>query len=158
MYSIPRRQSGATLVEMAIIAPVFLLVLVAIIELSMMFFATLTMQYAVREGGRFAITGRCSETGAANQQRFNTVIARIRDNSMGMYDRTSPVISVNGTQYSTKTYSNAMFGAAGDILVIQLDSSWPVSTPVLSSFFTNGVYRFTVAATMRNEIFQSCNV
>ncbi|WP_306392975.1 TadE/TadG family type IV pilus assembly protein [Telluria beijingensis] len=156
MYSIPRRQSGATLVEMAIIAPVFLLVLIAIIELSMMFFATLTMQYAVREGGRFAITGRCSESGAANQQRFNTVIAKIRDSSMGMYDRTAPVISVNGTQYSTKTYGNAMFGAAGDILVIQLDSSWPVSTPMLSSFFTNGVYRFTVAATMRNEIFQSC--
>lgn len=158
MHSTPRRQSGATLVEMAIIAPVFLLVLVAIIELSMMFFATLTMQYAVREAGRFAITGRCSETGAANQQRYETVIAKIRDNAMGMYERTSPVISVNGTQYSSKTYSNGMFGAPGDILVIQLDSSWPVSTPLLSSFFSNGVYRFTVATTMRNEIFQSCNV
>ena len=158
MYSIPRRQSGATLVEMAIIAPVFLMVLVSFIELSMMFFATLSMQYAIREGARFAITGRCSESSTANQKRYDTVIAKIRDNSLGMYDRTSPVISVNGTQYSSKTYSNAMFGAAGDIMVIQLDSSWPVSTPLLSSFFTNGSYRFTVAATMRNEIFQSCNV
>lgn len=154
MYSIPRRQSGATLVEMAIIAPVFLLVLVAIIELNMMFFATLTMQYAVREAGRFAITGRSSETGAANQQRYDTVIAKIRDNSMGMYERTACGISVNGTQYSTTTYSNGMFGAPGDILVIQLDCSWPVSTPMLSSFFTKGAYRFTVAATVRNEIFQ----
>lgn len=154
MYSIPRRQSGATLVEMAIIAPVFLLVLVAIIELSMMFFATLTMQYAVREASRFAITGRSSETGAANQQRYNSVIAKIRDNAMGMCDQGTPVISVNGTQYSSKTYSNGMFGAPGDIVVIQLDCSWPVTTPLLSSMFTKGVYQYTVAATMRNEMFQ----
>lgn len=153
MYSTPRRQSGATLVEMAIIAPVFLLVLVAIIELSMMFFATLTMQYAVREGARFAVTGRSSESATGTQQRYATVIAKIKDNSLGMYDRTSPQISVNGTKYSTSAYNNGMFGAPGDIVVIQLDCSWPVTTPMLSSFFTNGVYRFAVAATMRNEIF-----
>lgn len=143
MYSLPRRQSGATIVEMAIIAPVFLLVLVAIIELSMMFFATLTMQYAVREGGRYAITGQTADP--------NVVIARIRDNSMGMFERTSAQVSVNGTKYAT--YGKGMFGAPGDILVIQLDCSWPVTTPILSSFFTDGTYRFSVAATMRNEIF-----
>lgn len=143
MYSLPRRQSGATLVEMAIIAPVFLLVLVAIIELSMMFFATLTMQYAVREGGRYAITGETADPAL--------VIARIRSNALGMYERTSPQVSVNGTKYTS--YGKGMFGAPGDILVIQLDCSWPVTTPLLSSFFTDGAYRFSVAATMRNEIF-----
>lgn len=153
MYSIPRRQSGATLVEMAIIAPVFLLVLVAIIELSMMFFATLTMQYAVREGARFAITGRSSESATGNQQRYANVIAKIKDNSLGMYERTDPQISVNGTKYSTTSFNSGMFGAPGDIVVIQLDCGWPVTTPLLSSFFTKGVYQFTVAATMRNEIF-----
>lgn len=153
MYSIPRRQSGATLVEMALIAPVFLLVLVAIIELSMMFFATLTMQYAVREGARFAITGRNSESATGNQQRYANIIAKIKDNSLGMYERTDPQISVNGTKYSTTSFSNGMFGAPGDIVVIQLDCGWPVTTPLLSSFFTKGVYQFTVAATMRNEIF-----
>ena len=153
MYSIPRRQSGATVVEMAIIAPVFLLVLVAIIELSMMFFATLTMQYAVREGARFAITGRNSESASGNQQRYANVIAKIQNNALGMYERTDPQISVNGTSYSKTSYTSGMFGAPGDILVIQLDCSWPVTTPLLSSFFTKGVYRFTVAATMRNEIF-----
>lgn len=153
MYSIPRRQSGATLVEMAIIAPVFLLILVAIIELSMMFFATLTMQYAVREGARFAITGQSADAGTGTQQRYATVIAKIRDNSVGMYDRMTPEISVNGTKYSSKSYSNGMFGAAGDVVVLQIDCSWPVTTPLLSSFFPNGAYRFSVAATMRNEMF-----
>lgn len=154
MIKFPRRQSGATLVEMAIIAPVFLLVLVALIELSIMFFATLTMQYAVREGARFAITGQSTSEGyASNQQRYATVIAKMRDNSLGMYDRLNTRISVNGTSYQQKAYNNGMFGAAGSINVIQLDCEWPVITPLISRFYTNGKYSFTVAATMRNEIF-----
>lgn len=151
MFSLPRRQSGTTLVEMAIIAPVFILILVSIIELSMMFFATLTMQYAAREGARYAITGRANEGGTA--QRYTTIIAKIRDNSLGMYDRVEPAISVNGTGYTAKTYSNSMFGVAGDMIVLKLDCSWQVTTPLLSSFFTDGVYRFQVATTMRNEFF-----
>jgi len=153
MFKIPQRQSGATLVEMAIIAPVFILVLVAIIELSMMFFATLTMQYAVREGARFAITGRANETGTGTQQRFATVIAKIRDNSLGMYERMNCAVSVNGKSYAATSYSNAMFGGAGEMVVLQLDCAWPVTTPLLSQFFTNGQNRFAVGATMRNEYF-----
>ncbi|MEW7847588.1 TadE/TadG family type IV pilus assembly protein [Massilia aurea] len=153
MIKIPRRQSGATLVEMAIIAPVFILVLVSIIELSMMFFATLTMQYAVREGARFAITGRANETGTGTQQRFATVIAKIRDNSLGMYDRMNCAVSVNGKSYASTGYSNAMFGGAGEMIVLQLDCAWPMTTPLLSPFFTNGQNRFAVGATMRNEYF-----
>jgi Flp pilus assembly protein TadG len=151
MFSFPRRQSGTTLVEMAIIAPLFILVLVAIVELSLMFFTTLTMQYAVREGARFAITGRANETGSA--QRYATVIAKIKENSLGMYDRVGTAISVNGTGYTEKTYSNSMFGVGGDVVILRLDCSWTVTTPLLSSFFTDGVYKFQVATTMRNEFF-----
>jgi Flp pilus assembly protein TadG len=126
---------------MAIIAPVFMLVLVAIIEMSMMFFATLTMQYAVREGG------------TSTQQRYATVIAKIRDNSLGMYERMNCVVSVNGKSYASTNYSNAMFGGAGDMVVLQLNCAWPVTTPLLSAFFTGGQNSFAVGATMRNEYF-----
>lgn len=154
MNKFTRRQSGATLVEMAIIAPVFLLVLVSLIELSMMFFATLTMQYAVREGARFAITGQSTSDGyASNQQRYATVIAKIRDNSLGMYDKLNTQVVVNGTAFQQKEYSNAMFGAAGSVNVVQLNCEWTLTTPLLGQFFTNGKYSFSVATTMRNEFF-----
>jgi Flp pilus assembly protein TadG len=149
-----RKQSGATVVEMAIIAPVFLLILLSLIELSMMFFATLTMQYAVREGARYAITGQSNlDPGTSNQQRYNAIIYSIKDNSLGLYDKLAPVISVNGTSYASTTYNSGMFGAAGAIIVLQLDCDWVVTTPFLSSMFTNGKYHFAVAATMRNEYF-----
>ena len=148
-----QRQSGATLVEMAIIAPVFMLVLVGIIELSMMFFATLTMQYAVREGARFAITGRANEGGTSPQQRYITIINNMRENSLGMYERLNCAVSVNGKTYASTGYSNAMFGGAGEMVALQLDCAWPVTTPLLAAFFPDGKNSFAVGATMRNEYF-----
>ncbi|WBS04878.1 pilus assembly protein [Pseudoduganella sp. SL102] len=153
--SIKSRQSGATVVEMAIVMPVFLLVLLALVEFGMMFFVTLTMQYAVREGARYAITGQADlDPNKASQQRHAAVIQKIRDNSFGMYDRLAPVISVNGTSYKPAAYGNAMFGGAGSIIVLKIDCSWTVTTPFVSRAFTDGKYKFAVAATMRNEFFQ----
>jgi len=149
-----RRQSGATVVEMALIAPVFLLILLALVELSLMFFVTLTMQYAVREGARYAITGQSNlDPNTSKQQRYAAVIQSMRDNSLGFYDRLSTRISVNGTGYTSANYNDSMFGTAGSIVVLQLTSQWTVTTPLLSKFFTNGKYTFVVGATMRNEFF-----
>jgi Flp pilus assembly protein TadG len=149
-----RRESGATVVEMAIIAPVFLLVLLGLIEFSLIFFATLTMQYAVREGARFAVTGQTSLDAATASQRYTAIIQNIKNNSLGFYDKVSPVISVNGTSYATSTsYTSGMFGKAGDLIVLQLDCDWVVTTPFIAALYTNGKYHFKVAATMRNEAF-----
>nr|WP_314540954.1 TadE/TadG family type IV pilus assembly protein [uncultured Massilia sp.] len=149
-----RRQSGATIVEMAIVAPVLLLVLLSLIELSLMFFSTLTMQYAVREGARYAVTGQSNlDPNAANQQRYAAVMQKIRNNSMGFYDKLAPTVSVNGTTYASSAYNNSMFGTAGSLVVLQLDCDWKVTTPLLAAFFANGKYHFAVAATMRNEFF-----
>lgn len=140
---------------MAIIAPVFLLILLSLVELSLMFFANLTMQYAVREGARYAVTGQKNmDTNTNSQQRYAAIIQNIRQNSIGFYDKLKPTISVNNTAYASGNYSNSMFGSAGQIIVLQLDSDWRVTTPLLARFFKDGKYHFTVAATMRNEYFE----
>jgi len=45
-------------------------------------------------------------------------------------------------------------GRAGELVWLQLDCTWPVTTPLVSTLFTDGKYRFKVAATMRNEFFE----
>ena len=151
---IKSRQSGATIAEMAIVAPVFILVLLALVEFSIMFFAQLSMQYAVREATRYAITGQSNlDPSSSNHQRYAAVIQKMKDSSLGMYGKVSPVISVNGTSYATSSYSNGMFGAAGSLIVVQIDCDWKFTTPLISKLFTNGKYHFVVAATMRNEYF-----
>ena len=150
-----RRQRGSAVVEMAIVAPIAFLLLIAVIEFSILFYTTLTIQYAVREGARYAVTGRKDlDPAANNQQRYLAVIQAIKNNSMGMYDSCNPVISVNGTTYaSTNAYSDNMFGSPGEIVVLRIDCSWKLATPLVSSLFPDGQYKFTVAATMQNESF-----
>lgn len=153
------RQGGATVVEMALVLPLFLFLLIAVIELSLMFFANLTMQYAVREGARYAITGLAdADPATSNQQRYQAIIARMKTSSIGMFDMMKPVITTNNVTYTDSTsYNAAMFGQAGDILVIRLDCAWPLATPMLKPFFADGMYRFTVAVTMLNENYAGVN-
>lgn len=148
------RERGAAVVEFAIVASVYLLVLIAIIEFGVMFWASLTMQYAVREGARYAITGQAEPAST----RYLSVINKLQTSSMGLWGKVSPVITVrinNGApvSYSSTTYTSGMFGIGTDVVVLQVDCKWPLLTPLIQPFFTGGQYRFSVAATMRNEAF-----
>jgi Flp pilus assembly protein TadG len=146
-----RREGGSAVVEMALVAPIVLLLMCAILEFSVLFFTTLSMQYAVREGARYGITGR-----ADKDKRFSSIIDVMKNSSAGMYDAVAPVISVNSTKYATPaSYSDAMFGGPDDIVVLRLDCSWTFKTPLIGAFFKDGKLAFAVAATMKNEDWSS---
>lgn len=157
--AVRRRQHGATVVEMALVLPAFLLLLIGVIELSLMFFVNLTMQHAVREGARYAITGASdADPSTASKQRYLAVIERMKYSAGSFYTAANPVITTNNITYTdSSSYNAAMFGKAGDILVIKLDCEWPLATPLLQPFFTDGKYRFTVAVTMLNENYAGVN-
>ena len=152
------------MVEFALVAPLLFFLIFVIIELGILFWVNLTMQYAVREGARYAITGQSNlDPATVNQQRYLAVIQKIKDSSMGMYTKVNPTISVNGTSMAPAAYGNTMFGAPGDIVVLKLDCTWPVVTPAwrLMALLNPGAqsspagqYAFSVAATMRNEAFK----
>lgn len=157
-------EKGVAAVEFALLAPLFFLMLFAIIDLGTMFWVNLTMQYAVREGARYAITGQDNlDPNSAAQQRYAAVIQEIRNNSMGLYDAVAPVITItnygsDGSSNSSQTYnpnapSPTIFGGPGDIIVLQLSNCTWSNLTVLKPFFTGGQYQFNVAATMRNEAF-----
>jgi hypothetical protein len=143
-----RRARGSSIVEFALIAPLFLFLLIAIIELGLLFWANLTMQYAVAEGARHATPELGGQRNPDQNTVSRAVIRKIEDSSMGLYRRLDPVVSIrSGAQYG----SSAMSGGPGDIVVLQLDCAWPILTPLLMPFFPGGKYRFSVAAAMRGE-------
>ena len=154
-----KRQRGAAAVEFALIAPLLFLLLFVAMDFCVSLWVNLTMQYAVREGARYAVTGQSNlDPNASSQKRYLAVIQEIRNSSMGLYDMVSPsyTITVNGksNDYASQgSYSNSMFGNPGDIIVLQINCSWPLLTPLARPFFANGLYTFSVAATMRNEGF-----
>lgn len=150
------RQRGSAIVELALVLPLFLLLLFGVIDLGLSFWANLSMQHAVREGARYAVTGRNDlDPNASDQQRYRAILAQIKFSSMGVFDKVSPVISVNNTSYSSSaSYNAGMFGGPGDIVVLKIDCAWPLATPLLRPFFSDGKFHFSVAATVRNEAFK----
>ncbi len=145
-------EKGATVVEFALVVPLLLILLMAIIELGALFWVNMTMQHAVREGARYAITGRFDldpNPTPADRLRPEAVAEKIKLSSLGLYD------SVVSDMVVTDPDGDVLagFGGPGETLVINLQCSWPLLTPLIRPFFDGGTYNFQVSATMRNENF-----
>jgi hypothetical protein len=143
-----RRQRGGTLVEFALVAPLVILLIMAALELAILFWVNLSLQHAVREGARYAVTG---QGGVLREQ---LTLQRIVDQSMGLYQRVQPVLSINRADAPSDPARMlpGMLGAGGALMLLQIDGAWPVASPLLQPWL-GAVYRFRVAATMRNEAF-----
>src|SRR5664279_4517955 len=53
-----RGRRGQSLVEFALVAPLFFLLVFAITDFGRLFFTQSTLQFALREAGRYAVTGQ----------------------------------------------------------------------------------------------------
>jgi hypothetical protein len=151
-------QKGSTIVEFAFTAIIFLMVVFALLDFAVMFWVNLTIQHAVREGARYGITGQ----GPPGQRR-QAIEYRIRDASMGLYDPKhddKPRIYAIEPNDITSSFSNytskqvADTGQPDQIVMVTLDYSWPLLTPVAKLLFKDGKYSFTVRTTMKNEKWQ----
>ncbi|MBJ6751636.1 TadE/TadG family type IV pilus assembly protein [Geomonas anaerohicana] len=152
-------KKGQALVEFALLLSVVALLGFAVCDLAWMFFVNLTMQHAVRAGTRYAITGR-TEPGLG---RRGALIEKIREQSMGLYDRNlhvpkEPRISVvdpaqvNFANYTGTPTQNDP-GERNQIIVVSLTYTCPLLTPALKPFLAGGAYTFTVRSAMANENF-----
>jgi len=159
---------GQSLIEFALAGMVFFSLLFGVLDLGIMLYANLTMQHAVREGTRFAITGQLAPLGS---DRRSQLIKKIKDSSNGLYDKNlTPhdepgILSFNNPAISVINPSNVTFtnysgtpttgdpGKPDDVIVVSLTYTWPLITPILKPFFPGGKYTFTVKSTMKNESF-----
>jgi Flp pilus assembly protein TadG len=156
-----KRQKGVAVVEFALTAILFFTVVFAIVDFSYLFWSNLTMQHAVREGARYAITGQSdldsSPTGTA-QDRCDAAVEEIRRQSMGLFAKISPTVRFSTvTNFDpptiTEVPSNSC-AAATQIVVITVNGTLPLLTPFVRPFFTDGNYVFSVSTAMRNEAFR----
>ena len=146
-----KRSRGVTTVEFAITASLFFLLLLMVMDFSLYSFAKLTMQHAVREGARYAITGQVDLDPQADSDRQRAVIQKIRHNSMGYFDMITAVSDIEVTDSDGSPVSG--FGAPGDSIVITLKCQWPIISPFTQAILLRRHYNFSVRASMRNENF-----
>ena len=122
-----RKQKGATVVELAIVLPIFLSILFTIFDFAIFGYVNLTMQHAVREGSRYAITGRSDLDPQSGGDRRAAVIEKIRNSSNGLFDHVSSESDIVVTDSNGNAVAG--FGAPGDIVVIRMNCAWPPLSP-----------------------------
>lgn len=163
-----RNQQGAAAIEFAIVMVPFLAILFAIIETSLVFFATQSLETIVADSGRLVLTGQ-AQTGAMTQAKFKEeVCKRVK----GLFDCAGklqidvrkftnfasivlpPPLDANGQLPQNQADYSYQPGGPGDIVVVRLYYDWPIYVTLLNQGLTNTGNKgslLVATAAFRNE-------
>src|SRR6266404_414625 len=108
---------GQSMVEFALVAPMFLLLVFGILDFGRLFFTQETLQYALREAGRLAVTGQHSGT--------NRVAAIIQ-----AAQRAAPGLDISNIQITSGGVTNYA-GGPRETVVISLSTGLRLITPMI---------------------------
>ncbi len=149
------------------IAPIFFLLLFAIMEIGIIWFAQSTLQHATNDIARMIRTGQVQASGMSQTQVrtlvCNEVAALIPCDSNLFVDVESfssfgtvgfsPPLDSNGNMIPL---NNFQIGTACSVVLVRMFYAWTVFTPVLTPFLTNMAnndHLLYAAQAFRNEPF-----
>lgn len=163
-------ETGSAIVEFAMIAPVFFIMLMGIVENGLIFFAGTTLQYATDNAARYIRTGQASNA-ALTQSQFRQRICndiapmlacdsnlQIDVEAYTGYSNANFVTPTDSSGALKNTLNNYQIGTACSVVLVRSFYTWKVITPVLSPFLTNmttGYHLLSATAAFRNEPFTS---
>jgi hypothetical protein len=139
-----RNSSGQSLVEFAIVLPLLLLVFFGIFEFGRFYFTKLTLQHAVREATRFAVTGNTltdPETGEPID-RAGSILQVILKNT-DQFD-----VDLAGIRITP-----ADGGGPEDIVRVEVDFRYDLTLPLVRGIVPDGHVDLSFSTAMRNEAF-----
>ena len=162
-----RNRKGSAAVEFALVAPVFIALLFAILETGIMFFAGQYLQTITQDGARIIMTGQ-AQNGNYTKAQFQTLYLqpgrgivqlqqylRQRAELFVIPDLDRELPDQNGTFVNSNQYSP---GGPGSVVIVQLFYQWPQIVTGLGYNITNlnGNYRLLWAtAAFKNEPYPS---
>lgn len=144
-----RRGIGQSLVEFAFVVPLFFLLLFAIFDFGRLFYVQMTLQNAVRQAGRYAVTGNHLPDPlhpGSDLSRVASIIKTAQQAAAGL--------DVTSIKVSSASGGSGSAGGPGDTVTISLSTNLKLITPLIGRFFgAKGVYPFTVSVSFKNEPF-----
>jgi Flp pilus assembly protein TadG len=144
---------GQTMMEFALIAPLFFLLIFAVMDFGRMFFVQVNLQQAVQEAARFASTGNHLADPSAPANNLSRVASIVQMAQQSAWAGAN----ITAVQVSSLQGGAGSAGGPGDTVTVSLTTTLPLMTPVMANFFPNGAYTFTSSATFKNEPFQPSN-
>jgi hypothetical protein len=143
-------QRGLVTVELAIVLPMFILLLLCIIDFGRLFFTQSTLQHAMREGGRYGVTGQQLPDPAnpgSLESRLNSIKQIVTQAAIGVNINPADII------ISSARGGVGNAGGPGDTLTISLTYTFVFATPLIGNYFNHGSTTFTTSTSFRNEPF-----
>jgi hypothetical protein len=143
MRRLRRSSDGQGLVEFALAIPLVLFLFFGILEFGRFYYARLTMQHAVSEAARFAITGNVLPDTLGNpMSRAQSIIFVIQGKAQTL-DVDVDRVSINPSDG----------GGPGDVVQINAGFTFHFLVPGYAVFFPDGELDFQVSTAMKNEPF-----
>ena len=164
-----RSQHGGAAVEFAVIGLPFFLFMFAILDISLIFFASTTLENGIVSAARQIRTGQAQAMNMTKQQFRTLVCGEISmllgcDSRLGVdvrkYSGFSSAQFENALDNNGNLTGNFQFdpGQPGDVVVVRAFYTWPVLTPIVGEAFQNmaGGHRLIeTSIAFRNEPFGS---
>lgn len=180
-YRVVGDDHGKAIVEFALIAPVFLAMLGAVMEFSGIMFVQTILEGGAREASRYGITGSQPE-GVTREEMILDIIEGntygildmaeldmetlvyesfgsvgqpepfTDENGNGEYDDGEPYTDVNGSGGWDDDMGAAGLGGPGDVVVYRLSYDWDIMIPLFEPIFGETV-TLQANVAVRNEPF-----
>jgi len=160
-------RSGSAVIEFALIAPVFFLLIFALMEVGIIFFAQSTLQKAANDVARLIRTGQ-AQSGAMTQSQIHAAVCadisplipcdanlRVDVESFSNFggETFTPPLNASGNFNPDNTYSP---GTSCNVVLVRVFYGWTVFTPMLIPFLSNmngNKHLLYSAVSFRNEPF-----
>jgi Flp pilus assembly protein TadG len=143
-----RGERGSAFVEFALVSPLLLLLMFGVLDFGRLFFTQLTLQHALREAGRFAVTGNHLPNpggGSTSMSRVASIKQVAQQSAAGLDLSSIQIHSVHGgTNHG---------GGPSDTVTISLTTNLKLLTPLVATFFPQGASKITASTTFKNEPF-----
>lgn len=153
-------RQGTVSIEMALIAPIFFLMFIGIVEISLILLVQHMLENATFNASRLAKTGYI----ATGKTQMETVID-VLNTELGSL---SPLIDVAKLTFTSTSYGSLTpIGQAGagtdglgtpdQVVVITVDYPWKIFTPLIGELIGDANYMMTISSriVVRNEPYNS---
>jgi hypothetical protein len=142
-------------VEFALVLPVFLILILGIVDFGRYFFVQHTIQYATREGARFALVGK-STGGLDRTSSIVRVIKHYAAPAVDPDDLSIAIFPVTDSYGDPDNWQDTQdAGHPGAIMRVRTKYPLYFLTPIIGDFFSNGNLVVQAEATYKNEHFDT---
>jgi Flp pilus assembly protein TadG len=147
-----RTETGANLVEAALITPLLLLLTFSIVDFASLFYVYLALENGVSQATRYAVTGNQVDDPDDPGEK----LSREESIKWAMREAT-PTLTLDDEGFSfshlpsgTTTWVGGV-GGPDDVEKLTVDYTWTFLTPAFTLFFEDGQIHLRVESAMKNE-------